>query len=67
MDKVITINFLTSKFKGDENFIETEYPKLKEFLEQGFHVLDKIPFTNDTGSVCSITFILRKSGGMKQG
>jgi len=57
MQKVITI---TSRTYVQEGFSETEYPKLANFLEEGYTVVDTIPFKDASTSFWSITFILVK-------
>ena len=64
MDKVITITSHTGVFEGKEKFVETEYPTLNKYLEDGYNVFDKLLTTNS--NVYTITFILRKIGGIKQ-
>ena len=60
--RVITINTHTNIFKDGVPFTETEYPKLNEYLEQGYVVKDTIPIVKpaDASYSYSITFILVK-------
>ena len=60
--KVITITTHTNILERDELFKETEYPKLNEYLEQGYTVKESIPITinSTTAYMYSITFILEK-------
>jgi len=60
--KVITIATHTNTLGRDELFTETEYPKLNEYLEQGYIVKETIPVTTSATSsyMYAITFILEK-------
>lgn len=61
MQKVITITTHTNIIDKTEMFTEKEYPKLNEYLEDGYIVKQTIPIvTNSTSFMYSITFILEK-------
>ncbi|MEL0457619.1 hypothetical protein WJN01_15390 [Flavobacteriaceae bacterium SZ-1-7] len=62
MQKVITITTHTNIIDKDDKFTEKEYPKLNEYLEDGYIVKQTVPITtgSQTSYMYSITFILEK-------
>lgn len=61
MQKVITITSSTGIMKRDNSeFIESEYPELNKYLEQGFEVKKTIPIIkpSDQGYTYAVVFIL---------
>jgi hypothetical protein len=62
MQKVVTVNVhdiqLASADRTKLNILETEYPLLNKYLEEGYVVLQTIPFQIPNTYVVSITFIL---------
>jgi len=62
MQKVITITTHTNIIDKNEKFTEREYPKLNEYLEEGYTVVDSIPIMKpaDASYMYAITFILNK-------
>jgi hypothetical protein len=62
MQKVITITTHTNIVSMNAEFKETEFPKLNEYLQSGYKVLQVIPVsTSSTESyMYSLTFVLEK-------
>jgi len=62
MQKVITVTSQTNIIDNDEKFIENEYPKLTEYLEDGYSIKNTIPILKpaDDSYMYAITFILEK-------
>jgi len=62
MQKVITITTHTNIIDKDVKFTEKEYPKLNEYLEDGYIVRQTIPIVtnSETSYMYSITFILER-------
>ena len=62
MQKVITVTTHTNIIDKEDKFIEKEYPKINEYLEDGYEVKQVVPVvTNSQNSYrYSITFILDK-------
>lgn len=63
MQKVITITTHTNIIQNkNTTFVESEYPKLNEYLQEGYKVSQAIPVnTSSTNSALySITFVLEK-------
>ena len=62
MQKVITITSHTNIIDDENKFIENEYPKLNEYLEDGYIIRNTIPIIKpaDASYMYSITFILEK-------
>lgn len=61
MQKVITISTHTNII-GEEQFVETEYPKLDGYLKEGYEIKESIPVikNHDSSYMYAITFILEK-------
>lgn len=62
MQKVITITTHTNIIDQNDKFTEKEYPKLNEYLENGYVVKQTVPIVtnSETSYMYSITFILEK-------
>ena len=62
MQKVITITSLTNIIDDKDKFLENEYPKLNEYLEDGYYIKSTIPILKsaDPSYRYAITFILEK-------
>lgn len=63
MQKVITITTHTNIIDKEDMFTETEFPKLNEYLEDGYEIVNTIPVIKpaDPSYRYAITFILRKT------
>ena len=63
MQKVITITTTTNILGKDDGFIETEYPELNKYLDEGYIVSQLIPVTLNTDGVYkySLTFVLHST------
>lgn len=61
MQKVITISSHTNII-GNEPFVETEYPQLTQYLEDGYEIKQSIPILkhSDNSYMYAITFVLEK-------
>jgi len=61
MVKVITITSHTNIIEKDQKFIETEYPELNKYLEEGYYIKNTIPILKpaDPSFRYAITFILQ--------
>lgn len=62
MQKVITITTHTNIIDDKVNFTEMEYPKLNQYLKDGYSIAETIPIIKpaDPSYMYAITFILRK-------
>ncbi|MCK0158967.1 hypothetical protein MWU65_17425 [Cellulophaga sp. F20128] len=62
MQKVITITTHTNIIDKEDKFTEKEYPKLSEYLENGYSIKEAIPIIKpaDPSLRYAITFILEK-------
>lgn len=61
MDKIITVTSHTNTLEKGEKFMETEYPQLNKYLEQGYVVINTYPIIKpaDASYMYSIVFHLR--------
>ena len=62
MQKVLTVTTHTNIIDRDGKFVESEYPTLNKYLEEGYKISQVIPITlnSATAYMYSITFVLEK-------
>ena len=62
MQKIITVTTHTNIIDKDNKYIEKEYPKINEYLEDGYEVKQVVPVVTNSESsyMYSITFVLEK-------
>jgi hypothetical protein len=63
MDKIITVTTSLDLVPRDSSFVETEYPEIKKYLEDGYEVKQIIPIlktTEDPHRRFAIVFHLHK-------
>lgn len=62
MQKVLTLTTHTNTIDGATRFTEKEYPKLNEYLGDGYKVIQAVPIPKgaDTSYMYAVVFVLEK-------
>jgi hypothetical protein len=65
MQKVVTVTTHTNVLNRDEKYIEVEYDKVNGYLEDGYKVVQVVPFTTNVSDSFryTLTFVLEKQDG----